>query len=67
MAHRHKAIEGERKTYGFDGCVAGSRCNPASHGGVRHVDKCTCGAVRYTNSTGFGRDERGPWIARNAK
>jgi hypothetical protein len=62
MAHQHKAIEDTRTTAGYVTCVAGTRCNPRSHGGVTHMDRCACGAMRKINSTGDpNRREIGAW------
>jgi hypothetical protein len=59
--HKHESIK--RETFGFCGYSVAPppRENRVAHGGVTHVDHCRCGAKRLTNSTGFGRDERGPW------
>lgn len=58
-AHRHRVRT--TRTVGYTGPVAQPE-NHAAHGGVCHIDTCACGAVRKTNSTGMGRDERGPWV-----
>ena len=58
--HTHRALPNRTRTVGFEHCVS-DRCNPRAHGGVCHWDYCTCGARRPTNSTGFGREERGEW------
>lgn len=57
--HRHRVKS--TRTVGFSGPVANPE-NRDAHGGVCHVDTCACGATRRTNSTGRGRDERGPWV-----
>jgi len=57
------------KTYrgdprGFCGCVCLHNCNPMSHGGVtfHETRKVASGHQRRAvNSTGSGREERGPW------
>jgi hypothetical protein len=49
MKHRHKAIASKSETWGFTGCVRPGRCNPAAHGNVVHLDRCSCGATRSTN------------------
>lgn len=59
--HKHKAISDKRRTIGFSSCVSPENCNAKAHGGVTHIDACSCGATRKTNSTGFGREERGKW------
>lgn len=56
--HRHRVKS--TRTVGFSGPVAQPE-NSEAHGGVCHVDTCACGATRRINSTGMGRDERGPW------
>ena len=58
--HRH-SVKTTHEPRGFNGCVAPHRCNSESHGGVRIREECSCGAVRYRNSTGTGREEVGPW------
>lgn len=57
--HRHRVKS--TRTVGYTGPVAQPE-NREAHGGVCHVDTCSCGAVRRTNSTGMGHDERGPWV-----
>jgi hypothetical protein len=59
--HKHRAVPKQSKIVGFSHCVRPDDCHPAAHGGVTHIDHCRCGATRRTNSTGFGRTERGPW------
>jgi hypothetical protein len=49
---------------GFCGCVAPHNCNPMSHGGVTYHETRKAAAGhrrRAVNSTGAGREERGPW------
>ena len=57
MAHRHQVKTSA--TYGYNGSVAQPE-NRAAHGGVVHVDTCSCGAVRKTNSNGR-HVERSTW------
>lgn len=56
--HRHRVVE--TRTYGYSGPVCGADEDPRAHGGVRHVDSCSCGARRVTNSNGR-HQEQGPW------
>ena len=58
--HHHRSVRREMR--GFQFCVAPSRCHPEAHGGVTHRDLCRCGATKVTNSTGWGREERGAWV-----
>ena len=59
--HRHTVAQ-TYGPYGYETCVATGNCHPNSHGGVRYRETCACGAYRQRNSTGFGREEIGPWI-----
>jgi len=48
----------------FNACVSPKECNPLSHGGVTyHEIRQTLSEHfrRSVNSTGFNREERGPW------
>ena len=59
---RNTVYRGQAK--GFYGCVAPRHCNPLAHGGVTfHEVRTFRGAYqrRAVNSTGFGREEYGPW------
>ena len=47
----------------FNGCVSPDICNPMAHGDA-YTDFCECGAFRVRNSSGFCRDEFGPWITK---
>ena len=58
--HRHR-VKTRHDARGFSHCVAPYDCNPSSHGGVCFLEECSCGAYRYINSTGAGREETGPW------
>lgn len=63
MNHRHQIKT--TRTVGWTHCVAeGCYCG-AAHGGVTHVDTCSCGAERRTESNGR-HTARGPWEAREA-
>lgn len=57
--HRHKVKTTD--TYGYSAPIQGARYEPRAHGGVCHVDRCACGAVRRTNATGR-YTERGKWV-----
>jgi len=49
---------------GFCGCVSPHNCGPSSHGGVTyHETRRLRGGDqrRAVNSTGWGREEHGPW------
>lgn len=59
MAHRHRVKS--TATYGYSAPIQGAKYNPRAHGGVCIVEYCACGARRACNSTGWGRDEQGPW------
>lgn len=59
MAHRHQVKN--TSTYCYSAPIQGAKYDPRAHGGVVHVDRCACGAVRRTNSTGKFQ-ERGPWM-----
>lgn len=56
--HKHRIKT--HQTFGFSYPVR-QPPNPAAHGGVMHVDTCSCGAVRRTNTNGM-HIERGPWL-----
>ena len=60
MAHRHRIKSTD--TYCYSAPIPGAKYEPRAHGGVAYVDRCACGAVRRTNSTGRYQ-ERGPWVA----
>jgi len=57
MAHRHYVVQ--EITRPFTGCVAPEKCNPASHGNVRYVQRCRCGAERVINSNQGHRENSG--------
>ncbi len=58
----HRPMPEQSRTYGYVGySVRPRNPNPVAHGGVTHHEVCRCGATRMINSTGLGRDERGPW------
>lgn len=56
--HRHR-IKSTR-TYCYRGSIAGAREERRAHGGVLHVDECSCGAKRETNANGYWQ-EKGRW------
>ena len=61
--HKHKAKVTTMR--GYSGTAAGAHYTPRgeerrAHGGVCHVERCSCGATRETNSNGR-YDERGTW------
>jgi hypothetical protein len=60
-AHKHELIRvGE--CWGYSGCVAGSECDPASHGGISFLQQCQrCGAQRWVNSN-CNAAEYGEWF-----
>lgn len=58
MAHRHR--EHTCTTVGYRGTARGADENRAAHGGVCHIERCRCGALREVNSNG-GHLERGTW------
>jgi hypothetical protein len=60
--HKHRAIAAKSRIVSYTAPVVSdpTRQNPKAYGGVCHIDTCTCGAVRRTNSTGR-HSERGPW------
>lgn len=60
MSSRHRHRVTETRTYGYSGPVSGADYEPRAHGAVRHVDRCSCGALRVTNSNGLYQ-EQGPW------
>lgn len=57
MKHKHRVKFSE--DWGFTGPVKAKQ-NPAAHGNICRVDKCSCGAVRRTNINGR-HIERGEW------
>jgi len=64
--HRHRPVESESRTVGWTHCVVPGGCSGAAHGGVVHVDACSCGATRKTERNGR-HVGRGPWEAPAAK
>jgi len=58
--HRHRAKT--RDMHGYNSCVSPVHCNPASHGGITYVERCSCGVIKLTNSTGPGRTETTGWM-----
>ena len=62
--HVHQVVKTAMR--GFCGySVNPSYPNRIAHGGVTHFEYCQCGAVQMRNSTGFNRDEQGPWTTNN--
>lgn len=64
MAHKHKAVR--ETTIGYRGPVGPHwRQNQQAHGGVCFVERCSCGAVRHTNSNGNATESSG-WVVEEA-
>ena len=59
----HSHHEKTHRLVGFFSCVAPTRCNPASHGGVTIISACRCGAERRVCSTGPARRESSGWVS----
>ena len=64
--HQHHMIPSKRETFGWTYCVAtvydgGKACPGKAHGGVMHVDYCSCGAVRRMEANGVAQ-VRSEWI-----
>ena len=58
--HAHRAV-GPSTTVGWTHCVADGPCSGRAHGAVTHLDRCSCGALRHTESNGR-HVVRGPWV-----
>jgi len=61
--HKHRK-KLEHGPFGFSGCVVASdspgHCNPKSHGGVRYIEECACGALQKVNCCNL-HVERSGW------
>lgn len=66
MLHKHKAKPEKQTFAGWDTCVTPDKCaaNPqrqSAHGSVIYYDRCSCGAVRLSESNN-GSVNRGRWL-----
>lgn len=59
--HRHRPKTSEDHGYAYALTRPDGSQNPAAHGGIHRVDRCTCGAERHTNLNGNHRESTG-WI-----
>ena len=66
MKHSHKAIPAKARDTGWTHCVTPVECaanhmRQRAHGNITIIDRCSCGAVRYSESNAGPRNY-GPWL-----
>lgn len=62
MSHKHKTRE--TRTVGYSHPVGPpERQDQRAHGGVMHLDTCSCGAERKTNSNGRYSETTGWYVS----